>query len=357
MSTTKKYGRKSYVDMLNKGLVYVEKRRTGKIKSLATPWKGLNDASVGGLEWGSLFTLGARPGSGKTMFVSQILREARKLNPDQHFNILEFQLEMGEEQYASRQFAGETGKGYGEILSATSPIDTFTINQMNSYIQHCKQMEDTGYQRDVVNDSLNSKEMEEVIFETYIEYGSKPMIITIDHSWLIKKLSNEKDKFETLYNTTEMLMNVKKKLPVIIIMITQLNRSIDEPLRRQPCSLGNYPTSSDIFGGDALFQGSDMVGVLARPFKVDILQYGPYGYMINNEDMVFLHMLKMRNSSDDNAIIFMEGMFKKQTFIEIPSPQMARPQGATTGGYVPRQQRTGNNSSPRPVSAPIGDEL
>lgn len=355
--TYKKYGRKSYIDLLGKGVVYVDKRRTGKIKSLRTPWTGVNEAGIGGLEWGSLFTLGARPGSGKTMFVSQILRDARKLNPGQNFNILEFQMEMGEEQYASRQFSGVTGKKYDELLSAKMPIDTFTMEQMDKYIAHCKQLEDTGFRRDVVNDSLNSKEIEEVIYETYSEYGSNPLIVTLDHSWLIKKLSTEKDKFETIYNTTEMLMNVKKKLPVVVIMITQLNRSIDEPLRRQPCSLGNYPTSSDVFGGDALYQGSDMVGVLSRPFKVDIPQYGPFGYEAKKDD-VFLHMLKMRNSGDDNKIIFMRGMFDKQTFIEIPEPHKHRPNGPTIPGkYIPREQRTGGGGEQRPVDAPIGNEL
>ena len=71
------FGIRSYVEILEEGLNYIEDRRTGKIKSLTLPWDGLNNAGVAGLEWGSMLTIGARPGSGKTMFVSQILRESK----------------------------------------------------------------------------------------------------------------------------------------------------------------------------------------------------------------------------------------------------------------------------------------
>jgi len=84
----RKYGRKSYITVLEKGLKYVEKRMSGKIKSLRTPWEGLNRAGIAGLEWGSMLTVGARPGAGKTMLASQLLRESHRLNPDQTFNIL-----------------------------------------------------------------------------------------------------------------------------------------------------------------------------------------------------------------------------------------------------------------------------
>ena len=66
------FGIKSYTEILEEGLKYIEDRKQGKIKSLSLPWTGLNNAGVAGLEWGSMLTIGARPGSGKTMFVSQI---------------------------------------------------------------------------------------------------------------------------------------------------------------------------------------------------------------------------------------------------------------------------------------------
>lgn len=342
--------RKSYVSVLKKGLRYVEKRRNGDIKSLRTPWPSFNNAGIAGLEWGSMLTIGARPGSGKTMFVSQILREAHRLNPDQKFNILEFQFEMGDEQYAARQFAGEVAQDYGVVLSAAYPLEDFIVDQIKDYVQICETMEKQGIKRDLISDSITHAEMEWEIKQAYIDGGYKPLIVTVDHSWLIKKSSADKDKFDVLYNTTEMLMKLKNQIPIIVLMITQLNRSIDEAVRKTPGTIANYPTSSDIFGGDALMQGSDMIIVLSRPFEADIKSYGPYAYKVEKES-VFMHLLKVRNGNRDSSIIFLKMDGKNQRMVEVAPFTAERPNGA----YQLRSQRTGGGSTT--VSAPIGDEL
>jgi len=181
--------------------------------------------------------------------------------------------------------------------------------------------------------------------------GRKPMIVTIDHSWLIKKTSSEKDKFDVLYDTTEMLMKLKNEIPITVIMVTQLNRSLDEATRKTPGSIVNYPTSSDIFGGDALMQGSDMVVAITRPFKSDIRSYGPYAYEVTKDD-VFMHLLKVRNGDDQKNLIFLKMDGKHQRMIEVPEFVSTRPDGT----YLRYSQRTGGNGT-RTTSAPIGSEL
>ena len=338
----KNFGRKSYVSVLDRGLKYIEKRMTGKVKSLRTPWEGLNKAGIAGLEWGSMITIGARPGAGKTMMVSQLLREAHKLNPDQHFNILEFQFEMGDEQYAARQFAAEVALDYGRVLSSYQALDGFSFEQMKKYRAECEIIMQQGLYRDMISQPLSHEEIRQAAIETYVEYGNNPLVITIDHSWLIKKHKSEKDKFESLYNTVEMLMHLKKEIPIIVIMITQLNRSIDEPIRKVPSNIANYPTSSDIFGGDALQQASDMVVVLNRPFKADIRSYGPYGYDCKTDD-IFMHLLKVRNGSDDNNLLFLKAQFIHQMLVEGPAPNATRPDGAVT--YQRLSERTGSSKT------------
>lgn len=350
----KKYGRKSYVNVLEKGLKYINKRRNGEIKSLLTPWPSLNEAGVNGLEWGSMLTIGARPGAGKTMIVSQMLREARRLNPDQKFNILEFQFEMGDEQYAARQFAGEMAQDYGVILSTKRQLDNFTLDNINKYVEHCKEMEFYGLIREVISESLTHTDMEEAIQEAYLEGGSKPMIVTIDHSWLIKKRLDEREKIATLYNTTEMLMKLKNKIPIIVIMITQLNRSIDEATRKTPGTVGNYPTSGDIFGGDALMQGSDLVIALSRPSKADIKVYGPYAYQVEDED-VFMHLLKIRNGDDNKNLIFLKMDGQRQQMVEAPEFKALRPEGSASA-YQRYSERSGGGGR-RNVTAEVGQEL
>jgi len=111
------YGAITHAEGLRKGLKYINDRRKGRIKSLRTPWDAINNATIGGIEWGSLVTIGARPAAGKTMFISHILRESKRLNPDQEFSILEFQFEMGDESYAAREFAAQVAMDYNVVLS------------------------------------------------------------------------------------------------------------------------------------------------------------------------------------------------------------------------------------------------
>jgi replicative DNA helicase len=195
----------------------------------------------------------------------------------------------------------------------------------------------------MISQPLSHEEIRQAAIETYVEYGNNPLVITIDHSWLIKKHKSEKDKFESLYNTVEMLMHLKKEIPIIVVMITQLNRSIDEPLRKVPSNIANYPTSSDIFGGDALQQASDMVVVLNRPFKADIRSYGPYGYDCRTDD-IFMHLLKVRNGSDDNNLLFLKAQFIHQMLVEGTAPNATRPDGAVN--YQRLSERTGSKKSP-----------
>ena len=115
------YGARKYSEILRETAKYVDDRRKGNIKSLLTPWPGLNKAGVNGIEWGSLVTIGARPGAGKTLIVSQILREARILNPGQDFNILEFQFAQWPGRGPRRSSHDPLGCGHGRGRSGQRP--------------------------------------------------------------------------------------------------------------------------------------------------------------------------------------------------------------------------------------------
>lgn len=351
------FGAKDYSEVLLEGLQYIDDRRQGRIKSFKTPWTGLNHAGIGGLEWGSMLTIGARPGAGKTMIVSQILRESRIHNPDQDFSILEFQFEMGDKQYAARQFAAEVALDYNQVLSSNKQLDDFAYKQMQKYLADTRALEKQGIQRKLIKKPLSTPDIEKAIRYYYDAMGAKPMLVTIDHSWLIKKTPEEREKIQTLYNTAEMIMQVKNDLPIIVMMITQMNRTMEETSRLNPGIIGNYPTSSDIFGGDALMQSSDMVIALNRPHKMNINVYGPKKY-VTNKDQIYMHLLKTRNGGDDTNMLFMQAEFNRQRMLEIPEPQQA------TSGYVPYGQSGGSNggSTPRSgrnrsLSADIGSEL
>jgi replicative DNA helicase len=343
------YGAITHAEGLRIGLKYINDRRKGRIKSLKTPWDAINNATIGGIEWGSLVTIGARPAAGKTMFISHILRESKRLNPDQDFSILEFQFEMGDESYAAREYAAQVAMDYNVVLSSKKQLDNFAFQQMENYLKDAEELEKLGIQRIRIKKPLTSADMKKAIHHYFNELGGKPMIVTIDHSWLVKKAADEREKLQTLYNIADMLIDVKRDLPVIVIILTQLNRTMEDVSRRTPGTIANYPSSSDIFGGDALMQGSDLVFAISRPFTLNIEDYGPEHYQANKEN-VFLHLLKLRNGSTDENIIFLQTDFKRQRMIESPPPPMVQQQQQT---WAPRGPRT-NRQTP---SADVGQEL
>ena len=344
----REFGYKYHWEVVQKAIRNIDDRRHGRIKSFATPWYGLNEATVGGLDWGSLITIGARPGAGKTMMISNLLRESKILNPTQDFNIVEFQFEMGNESYGTREIVAETGLDYNIVLSSKAALDDYKFKLIQEYGNDCRKLHEQGVYRVQVNKSITGKEIKRAVHYFYNKFGGKPLIVTIDHSWLIKKAPDEKEKLNTLYNTVDTLIELKNELPVIILMVTQLNRTIEDPLRRMPGTIGNYPNTGDIFGGDALTQGSDMVLAMSRPYKFDITAYGPKSYMVA-PDSIFLHLLKLRNGNSDSPLLFMKGVFEKQKMIETVEPGII----INSSGYTPRN--TGGNR--RATSAPIGSEL
>ena len=221
---------------------YMEKRKSGLIKSVRTPWNNFNNAGVDGLEYGNIITIAGRPGSGKTAIVNQITRSLKEFNPEQDIAVLDFQFEMSSRTTGIREFSSVIKKSYKELLSVGKPIEEWEITRLKSHALASKSKE--IYQIDV---SMTVSEMETTIIN-FIKFVQKPVIVTIDHSVLIKRSASEKDVFDTLYNLGEMLTRIKKIWDIVFIVLTQMNRTIEDQSRKVPGTAGNYPTSADIFG-------------------------------------------------------------------------------------------------------------
>lgn len=311
MNTNTTFPWKRITDIHKDGISYIEDRRVGKVKSIVTPWKKFNEAGIGGLEWGSIVTIGGRPGSGKTLIVNQITRQAHRLNPTQDFCVLDFQFEMSNKVTAVREFSSIVNKTYKELVSVDGPISEVELNKIKEYVSKSDKKE--IYQVDM---SLTINQMKTCILE-FLKENKKPTIITIDHSVLIKKDASEKDKFEMLYNLGEMMTELKRLYPVIFIVLTQMNRSIEAHDRKQPGTVGNYPTSADIFGADALLQHSDLMVAINKPSEYYIEEYGPERFMVDDRTIV-LHFVKARNG--DRTMCFFEHEFEHMNIKEIPVP-------------------------------------
>lgn len=339
MQLKKKTPWKSQRDGFQESLRYLQGRYKGEIKSIKSPWSRFNDAGTDGVEWHTTVVIAGRPASGKTAIKDQIIREAFLLNPGENFRVLEFSLEMLARVSAIREYSAETGLSYKELCSAdkTSPINPDILNRCFEYAK-----QKVKYPIDIVEEPCTVSEfkliieeymenhaVKQTVKETVTEDGKTfekdvvvktytKTIITLDHSLLLKKEAFEKDKYDMLYSLGEALTALKRKYPIIFLILSQLNRNVDDPSRAEDGKYSNYILESDIFGADALLQHADMVIGIQRPGLRKIRFFGPERYIIDNEDVMVMHFLKCRNG--DTRMSFFKAEFKKMSIVETPPP-------------------------------------
>ena len=286
-------------DAVRKAILKIKGRRKGEIKSLKSAWPKFNDAFCDGLEWRTITVVGARPGTGKTLFMEQLVSDIIEHNTDQEFRVLKFQLEMVDETSGVRKLSLKTGADYNTLMSK----DRVLVDK--AIYDKCIEYYDKSENNDLINvvyDACTVDEMCATIHYEIEKYKKEDgtymnMLVAIDHSALFRLSKGQKDKFEMLGSLGEALTMMKKKYPVAFVVLSQLNRNIETPDRQRDGEYGNYVLDSDIYGSDALLQHADVVIGINKPSLKKIRQYGPDRYIVNDEDMLVFHFLKSRNGT------------------------------------------------------------
>ncbi len=285
-------------ESLHKALTKMKARRQGRLPSLITGWPKFNDAFCDGLEWKTITVIGARPGTGKTLFMEQLISDIIEKNPDEKFRVLKFQMEMVDETNGIRKFSLKTGSDYNTLMSKGGDlVDKEIWNK-------CVEYYNSTQTKDIVNvvyDQCTISEFEATIAyeqERYKKDGVYPnMLVSIDHSALFAVDKYEKDKFDMLGHLGEALTRLKKKYPIAFVVLSQLNRNVEDPRRAEDGSYGNYILDSDIYGSDALLQHADVLIGINKPANRRIRLYGPEKFVIEDPETLVFHFLKSRNGT------------------------------------------------------------
>jgi replicative DNA helicase len=309
-------------DALRKALLKMKARRSGELKSLKSSWPKFNDAFCDGLEWRTITVVGARPGTGKTLFMEQLISDIIEENKDHKFRVLKFQFEMLDETNGIRKLSLNTASDYNTLMSKGEPVDKDLYLRC---VQYYEETEKTDV-IDVVYDPCTVDEMCATI-HYYMEAHKDEQgnytnaLVTIDHSALLKVGKGQRDKFEVLYALGEALTYMKKHYPVAFLVLSQLNRNIDNPDRSKDGDYGNYVLDSDLFGADALLQHADVVLGINKPAIRKIRFYGPERFIISDEDLLAFHFLKSRNGT--TRLSFFKLDRENMRIVEIETPPQA----------------------------------
>lgn len=283
---------KHYYDVMNEGLKYIHDRATGSKKSLKTQWSQFNSIGLNGIEWNSLYVIGARPGVGKTLIASSLTRELQNINTDQDFAVLHYQFEMLGRNMAMREFSSANNLNIRYLQSAKDDgmpaLTKGDFELLKSYT-----LKQKTRQEYVIDKGMTVNEMRSSMYQFY-KTMKKPFVVTLDHTLLVKQSSSERTKQETLQNLAIMLAEVKNALPVMFLILTQLNREIDDAERQKPGQLSNFPTEKDVYGSDSLLQCADVMIAFNRPAKYNLSFYGPQQFIITPTDkyLLAMHVLK-----------------------------------------------------------------
>ena len=312
---------KKYSDIMLESVDYLSKRADGTIKSLKTQWKSFNSIGLNGIEWQSLYVIAARPGVGKTLIAASLTRELQRLNPDQDFSVLHFQFEMLGRNMSNRELSSANNLDIRYMQSAQddgmAPLSDADKAKLKKYA------ESQSHRKEYIIDrSMGVQQMYEVILDFYNE-TKRPFVITLDHTLLVRQSASETSKQMTLQNLATMMTEVKNRLPVTFLILTQLNREIDDAERQRPGQLSNYPTEADVFGSDYLLQCADVMIAWNRPAKYNLALYGPNRFVITPNDKYLLAAHVLKNRFGELSVQWYNADYPTMTIKEAVTPMMS----------------------------------
>ena len=248
-------GFKSINKAISASLYQVQDGMNGTRSVYPTKWKRLNKNLLGGLQPGKMYVIAGRPGVGKSAFSNQMIFDLLDNNKGKKLLVLYWSFEMPGYQQILRAGAKGTHKEVSQLLSVEHKLERQEYEKFKKEV--LKYAHYPIYFNNVPRDM-------EFIKKSNIDVTNKrpdhTIINVFDHSRLI--LSEKEHELQKLNDVSKGCMWLQAKMGTINILISQLNRNIEQEHRAK----AQYqPLLTDLFGGDSIGQDAHVVMMLQRP--------------------------------------------------------------------------------------------
>lgn len=221
------------------------------------------DNWTGGLEEEDLVIICGRPSMGKTQFALQIGYNM-SLSGN---NVLLFSVEMGGRQLFTRMLSAETAIEYKKIRRGIlDDEEMFQIDNVSDAMESSRLLVDD-------NGSGNIDRIVSQIRLAVIKYGIK--VVIIDHLQLLY-MARDVTKNEEYDYITRVLKAVAKELHIVIILLSQLSRAVENRASKRPLM-------SDLRESGAIEQNADIIiGIYRDEY------YQEFTDKVNIAEIIFL---------------------------------------------------------------------
>lgn len=204
----------------------------------------------GGIQGGTLITIGARPGVGKTAFGINLAIEAMLKQPNIHIDF--FTLEMSKKQMLNRFISR-----IGEINSykLRDPFNQLDQKQKEEVIKSASFMLNSNFK--IHDKQFNLSQIVRSIRANQYKAKKEPYIAFIDYLGLIDVSDKNQARYAQIGEITRAMKILTNELDIPIVLFTQLNRGIESRQNKEP-------VLSDIRESGSVEQDSNVVMFLSE---------------------------------------------------------------------------------------------
>ncbi len=254
----KSRGFKSIEQSVTTSINEVRTGMLGKRPVFPTKWKRLNKNLLGGLQPGKMYVIAGRPGVGKSAFSNQMIFDLLDNELKEKVVVLYWSFEMPGHQQILRAGSKDVKKEVLDLLSVEEKLSEQDYQLYKDKVSKYKK-----YPIYFNNIPRNIEYIKEANVEITNRNPNARIINIFDHSRLV--VGRAESELQRLNELSKGCMWMQAKMGVINILLSQLNRNIEQEHRAK----AQYqPLLTDLFGGDSIGQDAHVVMMLQRPYDL-----------------------------------------------------------------------------------------